>query len=691
MAFIGLRVDDEFTYYGVTYFVHSINPPFVSIQRIDGDKRIRELNYITLVTDSSFELINEAKRRSEKQIQKEKVKLNAFLDSLSEKERERVSSRFEMIKPVLVLEKAKMGDYISILMFSHSYKEYLNEGETINDLSKEKLLTRIGAKYEISTRQLKRYISSFNKAENELPNHGMDGLIRKTAINKRARADELMIEICHPKKKEKVLDVIYVRIENVYIPILKEAIEKHYLTKRKITIRNLEEVIDIMCHQKGLEPIDYNTIWHIIKKRLNPKIRDILRHGEDASREYEATSRGFSATAKAPLHIVEIDHTKLDMDVIDGESGANLGRPWITLGIDVYTRMIWCMHISFDEPSANKVRKAIQHGIFFKKEKELYNTSNQWDIYGIPTIIYVDNGSEFKNVEVKRMINETLKSQVMFRPVATPRYGGIIERVFGRINKDFIHKQAGTRKSNPNELGEYDAENEAIFTLEDIRELLSLYIVDVYHHDIHEGLPLDYPTPSARYYQALDVMGYPEFILPDEEGYYKMELLPTKLKSYKRDGIRENNVIYASQETSRFISKQKNSYKIKYDPDDISRIYVLEPNSKQYIEVPAQSPPADSIVGMNRKTYSLLLKVLREKGLINMQEIPGSRNIREAKSILQKRINERAKSNKRVRQQALKVGFTLTNGVSSQATKNPDKKMSKLELLLEQVNHEKRI
>ena len=106
------------------------------------------------------------------------------------------------------------------------------------------------------------------------------------------------------------------------------------------------------------------------------------------------------------LFIVAMDHTELDIDIIDDKSGLVIGRPWITVGIDLFTRMIWCLHVSFEPPSANKVRKALQHGIFFKKAKQKYNTINEWDIFGVPSIIQLDNGPDFKSVEVRRMVNE---------------------------------------------------------------------------------------------------------------------------------------------------------------------------------------------------------------------------------------------------------------------------------------------
>ncbi|MFB5192249.1 hypothetical protein [Alicyclobacillus fastidiosus] len=66
-----------------------------------------------------------------------------------------------------------------------------------------------------------------------------------------------------------------------------------------------------------------------------------------------------------PLHIVEIDHVELDMNVADSNTGIVLGRPWVTLGIDAYSRTVWSMYVSLEPPSAITLRKAIVR-LFFK-------------------------------------------------------------------------------------------------------------------------------------------------------------------------------------------------------------------------------------------------------------------------------------------------------------------------------------
>jgi putative transposase len=61
---------------------------------------------------------------------------------------------------------------------------------------------------------------------------------------------------------------------------------------------------------------------------------------------YQPTIRGFNQVVN-----VEIYCAQSDIYVIDKKTGFIIGRPWTTLGIDVLSRMISCMNISFEEPS----------------------------------------------------------------------------------------------------------------------------------------------------------------------------------------------------------------------------------------------------------------------------------------------------------------------------------------------------
>jgi len=52
-----------------------------------------------------------------------------------------------------------------------------------------------------------------------------------------------------------------------------------------------------------------------------------------------------------PLVIVQIDHTPADIILVDSFERKPIGRPWVTLAIDIATRMVTGYYVSFEAPS----------------------------------------------------------------------------------------------------------------------------------------------------------------------------------------------------------------------------------------------------------------------------------------------------------------------------------------------------
>ncbi|WP_167357177.1 Mu transposase C-terminal domain-containing protein [Paenibacillus pectinilyticus] len=673
--------------------MHNIEPPNILIFKEDGERKISKVNYYSLINDDSFELISDSHKRIDKQISKAESNQRSLVDALPDKRRELAFKKLSWIKPILTWENAKSGDMYAAIAFSENYKKYLKDGETVQSINKKTLIERISENKDCgkSTRQLERYLADYLKSESQRENHGIEGLVSKAHMNTHVRIDDLPLELCHPKKKELVLDTIYVRLGEEYIPILKVAIENYYLGKRRKNVAKLHVNIEIMCINAKIESLDYDTVYKIVN-RINPYVLEKLAHGDGNTDPKIVNSNANQSFAKAPLQVIEIDHVKLPITVIDENTGYDVGEPWLTLAVDVYTRKIWGMDLSLHDPSGHKVMNCIFNGICMKRTKEKYGTINDWDFHGIPTVFLMDNGSDFTSNYVKSMIEDVLHSEVRYRPIATPRYGGIIERYFRTINQEFLEDLLGFRyKRNDDNNDRKAAAEDAILTLNNLRELLVHYITDIYHHDVHKGLPLECNTPCARYYQAIEIMGYPPFIKEEDEPYYKIQLLPSTMKSYRNDGIREENVKYASPETARFISnKRKNNCKIKFDIEDISRIYLLDPESKSYIEVPSIYPPADEISGMSRKLFQIIRKLLIEKGEITKQQIPGSANIVKGKELLAAKYEAMVKTNMPIRRLALNAGLNLTVNLPSSRIDTPELPLSRRQQLLANLNNEKK-
>lgn len=690
-----LAIDDEFYLNGVKFIVHDIQAPTIFYYREDGDKKIREIGYISLIEDPTFKGPDEVMKRSAKIESNAEKKVTFMLDTLLPDRKSKTTQRLNFIKPLLLYDKAKQGDIYALNSFNEIFKEFLKGNETVAKLTKKELLERVSKKSKesggkkISPRQLERYLQAYYESENNRENFGVEGLISKAFYNAHSREDEKAIQICHPKKNEIILDTIYCRIDNnEYIPLIEQGI-KRFLSKKRRKITHLHSDLEILCSAKKLEPLLYDTIFKMVK-RINVQIYDRLSKGiMDAEYHDPVTQRISGYFARSPLNVIEIDHVKLPIKLIDETTGSDLGEPWLTLAIDVYTRMIWGFDLSFQSPSGHKVMCAIYNGICLKRAKETYGTINDWEMHGIPTVIYMDNGPEFNNAYVKSMIEDELHAEVRYRPVATPRYGGIIERFFRTINDEFLDQLLGFYSKGSSVEERQAAKKEAILTLSDLTELLVRYFVDVYHFDTHKGLPLDEDTPAVRFHQAVNIMGYPPSIPANHEESYLIKLLPVGMKSYDKDGIREENVRYASPETSRFVNTRlKKNVKIKFDVRDISKIYILDTTNHSYIEVPSISPPAEKVQGMSRELYKAIRKILIEKGKINKRQIPGAEHIIEGKRLIQERFNTMVNKNASMRKHILNKGGTLSVALPSV---EPPKRSapSKVQSLIEKYNNQR--
>jgi putative transposase len=78
-----------------------------------------------------------------------------------------------------------------------------------------------------------------------------------------------------------------------------------------------------------------------------------------------------------------VDHTLADVMVVD-QAGALLGRPWLSIVVDTYSRCIMGMQLGFDPPSAQLVCLALRHGILPKQYPATYELQQDWGAYGLP-------------------------------------------------------------------------------------------------------------------------------------------------------------------------------------------------------------------------------------------------------------------------------------------------------------------
>lgn len=642
MTISQLRLNAECELYGKPHKVVTIDPPHVWLKRPDGETI--QLEYLTLITESSFKPL-----KSMTVSKKETVTYESKLAKLKKHKQSEVSQRFELINPILVLEKIKEGDLQAIYFFKDKFSFLMeNESERLDKLTQNDLIERIRKHTKISRAAVMRYLAAYRA-------NGLEGLISNKGDGAKSRKDNRLLTICDPDNPELILDTINVRLSEDQIDVLKEVIEQEYLTKLRISMAAVHRIVDSKCMERQVPEIKYVTICGIID-RIDEKVKVTRRNPSKAKKIYDEVARGYAdRDALGRLDIIQIDHTQLDMPAMDDVTGQVIKRPWLTLGICAYSREPWCMYLSAEGPSENVVRKAIQHGVFTKNTVREYGTQKEWAASGIPNIIYVDNGMDFKSNDIKRLVNETLKSDLRHRPIKLPHYGALIERLFGTVNRELIHNIWGTTKSNIVEKGDMDPEKEAFLKISQLREILIHYLVDIYPYKAHRGLPHNY-SPRVRYLESLKEMGYPDIIFEDERERYEIDFLFTEKKPYTRDGVRWENRIYKSEECQDIIGTRKKKYTVKYNIDDIGTIYLLHPKSEKFIKLFCESPPYEYVAGVNRFTYKLMEKDLRKQGEAKLKEILDADQVKKGWAAIAKKVQEGYLHHKSIRQQVAKMG-----------------------------------
>jgi putative transposase len=247
--------------------------------------------------------------------------------------------------------------------------------------------------------------------------------------------------------------------------LIAEALERCYLARPKPSEAALRREIVRRCRQAGLKPPARNTVRARLD-RLDPVRVMGRREGPDAARRLRAVA-GATPEVAAPLDLVQMDHTPVDLIVVDVAGREPLGRPYLTLAIDVFSRAVLGFLVTLEAPSATSVGLCLAHAAADKRPwLEFRGIEAEWPMHGKPRALAVDNAAEFHGEALRRGC-EQHGIELRFRPPGQPQYGGVVERVLGTLMAR-VHELPGTTFSNPAARGDYAAERDAALTLAEL-------------------------------------------------------------------------------------------------------------------------------------------------------------------------------------------------------------------------------
>lgn len=151
------------------------------------------------------------------------------------------------------------------------------------------------------------------------------------------------------------------RLQPEVYQIIEQAIDEVYLNRNQGSIKDTYDRVIVLIVEENqnrqyldlpeLKIPNYMAIRNTIKKIPSQK-RDEARLGKRTSDLiHRPVSVGKGSNSTRPLEVVEIDHCKLPLFVLDNEHRLPIGLPWLTSAIDVYSQTVVGYYLTFDPPS----------------------------------------------------------------------------------------------------------------------------------------------------------------------------------------------------------------------------------------------------------------------------------------------------------------------------------------------------
>lgn len=379
------------------------------------------------------------------------------------------------------------------------------------------------------------------------------------------------------------------RISEEADKVITEVINDYFLTDERCTKKAAVDEVKRRCKDRKIKAPNDTTVRARLKG-LSSKVV-LHRRGMKELADNRHTPRPGTYEADYPLHVVQIDHTPVNVMLVDDVYRRSIGRPWVTLAIDIYSRMVTRYYLSLDAPSAVSVAMCLVHSMLPKENwLMLHGVDGSWPVWGLPIKLHSDNGPDFKALNlIRACANHNIQRE--FRPVKKPHWGGHIERLMGTFSVT-ANQERGTTFSNPADRGEYDSEGRAVYTFEEYETRLVRNIL-MYNNKYHEGI---YMAPIRKWNNAFlgtsesgPLMSIPP--RPADPWAFQLDFMPSERRVIHNYGV-EMDAMYYGDALRPWVGAVDSStgkarkFLFRRDPRDVSRIWFYDDSINQYFEIP---------------------------------------------------------------------------------------------------------
>jgi putative transposase len=389
--------------------------------------------------------------------------------------------------------------------------------------------------------------------------------------------------------------VTEVRIDPRTEQIIHDILTNHFQVREHQTINSLILTIRGECRDLDLQPPSAATIYRRLKQ-YSPYERSAGRLGRKQLKAKFGQLTGNADRGITLLQEVELDATPVNLMIVSGDRILVLPRHHITLAIDVFSSCILGFVLSEHQPGLAEIAELIlqsvmpKQGVFgFPGVEDIY-----WPCHGMMSRIRTDNAMYFRAKDLVTGL-DTEGISLIYRGTQTPQAGPFIENFNKSLSLGY-NSLPGTTFSNIQDRGEYKPSHEAVMTFEELVEF-TVRFIHFYHH---KKSRTDGKAPLERWQEGLEgtefTPGLGEVRLPRDSQLFRINLMPSVERSVQRDGLSLFTLKYQHPALAPLVGtrdpkrhRQPKKFTVRYDVRNLSAVYLYNPASQSYIEVPLRN------------------------------------------------------------------------------------------------------
>jgi transposase InsO family protein len=366
------------------------------------------------------------------------------------------------------------------------------------------------------------------------------------------------------------------RLQERVRSLMTEFIDKDYETLKRKTMYATWSALKLNSERQQIPAPSYKTFCLAVHQRAGVE-QTKKRQGSRAA--YQLQPFFWELEQRTPRHgdrpfeIAHIDHTQADIWVVCSQTGRLLGRPWLSLLTDAFSRRILALYLTFDPPSYRSCMMIL---------RECVRRHGR-----VPQILVLDGGKEFESVYLETLLARCEVTKKT-RPPAKARFGSTCERIFGTANKQFLYNlQGNTQAARSRQMTQsVDPRNHAAWPFKELHKRLIEYAYEVYDTLDHPALG---QSPREAFEATIALTGNRSHRKIAYDQNFLILTLPTTRKGTAKiapgRGVKINHLYYWSEHFRNPTWETKQA-PVRYDPFDVGTAYAFV--HRQWIECHAE-------------------------------------------------------------------------------------------------------